>query len=235
MKKKIVLRLRWQIRKEYTDNQNKEEISKSIDFLIKYHIPSLISQTNQEYICFIQYHPVAEAILFNKIAEANLEIPKNIILTKERRAEERVMFTREYMQEYSQILFVRMNQNQLYNRGFVDQLHGCNIPPGIRILMFKEAYEYCFNVDAVYENTGDGMGFINYAYVCDKEEYFKHFCIYDYYYGAVLEQIYKNMPGMYLEDKVLLTLQEYIHVVRKQPQYRIIEEDNKTAILNQFI
>ena len=230
-----MLRLKWYVKKEWIEQNKEEEIIASIDALIHYQIKGLLNQTNQDFVGFIQYPKGVEKLLLDRIQVANIIIPPNIILTEELRIDIRNQFTWEYLERYDQIIFVHMNPKQLYHKGFVEELKNYDIPKKIRILMFKEYYQYCLKNEMLYENIDDEKDIANYGYVCRVDEYFKHLCVYDYYFPEVIERNYKRIPHHYYEKKVVLSLQESEKSIRSDNTLKLVETNSANIILKEFI
>lgn len=235
MNKKIVLRLKWYIKKEWIDKDQRDEITQSIDQLITYYLKSLLNQTSQDFLAFVQYPEAVETLLMDRLTTSQIVLPENIILTKETRAEIRNLFTEDYLKGYDQILFVRVNQKQIYHKDFVKELHVYNVLDGKRVILFKEQYQYCFRLGKLYETLEEEKDVFNYAYISRVDEYFKHLCVYDFFFPEVIERNYQKIPHEYYEKKVLLTLQENEKVVKNIDMFKFMEVEKTDGILQDFI
>lgn len=166
--------------------------------LHEYTLRSIIKQSLQDYICFIEYSERISTELLPWI-EKHYSNEKNIIFTTNM-----AHATREYIKtldidQYQDIRFIHLNQNELYPTNLLAQINNHkNTQP---VLLIFQKYLYNIGNKGLFNAKNPSVH--SFVYICPILEYKRYFFFYDNCCSNYLYDNYYRMPNEMLETDII--------------------------------
>lgn len=166
--------------------------------LHEYTLKSILKQSIQDYICFIEYSErISTELLTWKDTYYSNE--KNIIFTTNM-----AHATQEYIKtldinQYQDIRFIHLSQNELYPQNLLTQIKDYQNTQPVLLIIQKYLYNMG-NKGLFYAKSPSAHSFV---YICPVIEYKRYFFFYDNCCSNYLYDNYYNMPSEKLETDII--------------------------------
>lgn len=208
---------------------NLSSMKEELTYLFKYTLQSIISQTNQDYWCIVEYQKEAEELLSEE-KQKYPHIAEKILFTTSMRDLIKSLLIDESLSGYEDIWFIKINTRQVYPLDMIEQFNNYMRSSRIRVLILQQGYIYNSSNKQLYKYIGSDIA--AYIYVCGIEEYKKHFCVYDYYHPHILEKKYPIFKNALLEQKVLSIKAQILN--EQAEKLILLTSDEKNKCLASF-
>lgn len=147
MRKSIVIQIQFNTTRQanMTRRLSKAWIEHRIRIFMNYTLQSLINQTNQSYLCIINYDPATEELVKGELAKYD-DLPSNIMFTDQ--GDEII---HPYIKDSDVLYLVRLDCDDIYHPTFVQQLVDYNHKEDTQILINQKGFVY----DILNDKLGD--------------------------------------------------------------------------------
>lgn len=191
MKTAYIIRLKLPLVKVVDQVADLEKMKCYLYVFMNLTLPSILQQTNQDFICFIQHQAEVTDLIQDQLT-TRPPLPANIKFTTNMRQEVSDYLISLSQQDYDQVYLIKLNYNLLCAHDFIDYLHFYMLTPPTRVLAFSKLTAYNLNRHSIAPPADDKSN--AYVYICSMREYIQHLRLYDYYYPALLDQKYLLFP-----------------------------------------
>lgn len=115
-----------------------EWIHYRMSIYMKYTLRSLIKQTNQNFISFVQYSDQSESLVKQALACFG-KLPGNVAFVRQSEWGKKM---KDHIKSYDELFVVRLDSDDMYHKSFVQQLHDCKPKQETEVIINQEGYVY---------------------------------------------------------------------------------------------
>lgn len=116
----------------------REWISKRLDLFFQFCYPSLIGQTNQDFLAFLYYDPESTDII-TELLQNYPALPDNIVFTTEALGRQ---IYKNYIRGYTHLYLIRTDSDNALKNDFVEQMHQIEVTPEHQAILAQKGYVF---------------------------------------------------------------------------------------------